>query len=193
MLLFFRIDVRLSKKKRAVYTYQYTIFRKKKSRWIPVAAEHIDYDTVIAEPIIDTILYIPPTLVSNIHQYIHSHFPQLRSIFQYSNFLDAGMLIANAISSNAAISVTDASVSQLSRTATVSCIITDRRSNMYGEGLVICPSLYHSCDSYGSELFRIYCVLVMIHVVTKFHNIRHGSLIIACDNNASLDFKITST
>ena len=170
----------------AIFTYQYSIFRQK-HRWIPISAEHIDYNSIIAEPMMEHIAITTPILPTTLQQYIEYNFPHLMSLFQHSKFHDSGKLIAHAISSNKAIAVTDASVSQFSQSATVSWTITDRKLNVCGDGLAICPPLYHNCDSYGSELFGIYCILAMTFMVTGYYNIQTGSIIIARDNDASLD------
>ena len=169
-----------------MYTYQYTIFRLK-PHWVPIAAEHVDYDTIIAEPMIEGIEFIAPSVITNIHQYIQIKYPHLTPLFLHSKFDQNGTTMAHTIAKGSAISVTDASVSLLSQQATVSWIITDLSSNMCGEGLAVCPTLYHSCDSYGSKLFGIYCIVTMTRMVTEFYNVQHGSLVIACDNDASLD------
>ena len=80
----------------AMYTYQYTIFRLK-PRWVPIAAEHVDYDTIIAEPMIEGIEFIVPSVITNIHQYIQIKYPHLTPLFLHSKFDQNGTTMAHTI------------------------------------------------------------------------------------------------
>lgn len=169
----------------AIYQYRYTIYRSK-ARWMPIIAEHLDFDRIIAEPMMDTITFTMQPSIESLSQFVAHKYPHYAELMSYAKFPKHGFMIASMIAHKKAISVTDASVSQLTQTAAVSWIITDRFSDMVGEGVAGCPTLYHDCDSYGSELFGIYCILVMVKIAIEYHDIESGSLTIACDNDASL-------
>lgn len=170
----------------SLFRYKYTIFRTKQ-RWIPITAEKIDYDTVIAEPMMEQLGHIPQIIPYTLKQFITARHPYYSVFFKHATILNSGADIEHALRSQKAIAVTDASVSLLTQYASVSWIITDTKSVMCGEGLSGCPILYHSYDSYGSELYGILCILIAVKMVVEFRNIQDGVLTIACDNDSSLD------
>ena len=135
---------------------------------------------------IDQVDGILPT-IDTFKLFLHHKHPHYLDLLEHSRFPKAGKLKADVLTSSKAIAVADASVSQLTQHATVSWIITDRSSNMCDEGISGCPDLYHACDSYGSELFGIYSILVMAKLVVEYYGIEHGALTLTCDNDASLD------
>lgn len=134
----------------------------------------------------DNITIVSQPTICSLKQFITHKYPIYCELFQYSKFPKQGLLIAKVLKTKTVISVMDESVSQLTQKAAVSWIITDGCPQMCGEGLAGCLTLYHDCDSYGSELFGIYCILAMVKVVVEFHRITSGSLTLACDNDASL-------
>ena len=83
-------------------------------------AEHIDFDTIIAEPIIQAISTIPPPHINSLKQFIAHKYPVYCDLFKHARFPQQGSLIANVITSKTAISVTDASFSSLTQKAAVS-------------------------------------------------------------------------
>lgn len=98
-------------------------------------ADKIDYDTAIAEPMIDTIHITHHIPCESIKQFIANKYPHFTILFEHVKFLHSGQAIAQALLSHKAIVAMNASVSQLTQRTTVSWIITDRTLNMCGEGL----------------------------------------------------------
>ena len=91
------------------------------------------------------------------------------------------------------ISVTDASVSTITNTSAVAWTIQDHYKKTMAEGRSGVPSFYTPQDSYGSELFGILDIIIVTRMVTEYHHITAGTLIIACDNDASLASGTDST
>ena len=50
-----------------------------------------------------------------------------------------------------------------------------------------CPCFHDALDSYGAESFGILVTLTAVRVVCDFYKIKSGKLILACDNDSSLD------
>ena len=71
--------------------------------------------------------------------------------------------------------------------AAISWVITDKHESFKCTGDSGCPKFHNALDSYGSEAFGIVVLLNMIKIVCDYYNIKTGKIIIACDNDSSLD------
>ena len=100
---------------------------------------------------------------------------------------DEGYNIATAIRQSKAIAVTDASVETRTKTATISWIFTDDDETYHDKGDSGCPTFHNALDSYGAESFGLVFVLTVVKIICDFYRIRSGKIVIACDNDSSLD------
>jgi len=107
--------------------------------------------------------------------------------FKFSNVKNNGKDFAEAFYFDSLISVTDASVSTITNTGAVSWTIRTRRNKILAEGLSGCPKYFTPHDSYGDELFGIFDILIITKMVIEYQQVTKGTLVIACDNDASLN------
>ena len=157
-----------------------------RARWIPVMTEPIDRYSIAVEAGITSIKRSKPKKCNTLIDFIRTRYPHYDSLLQYATILDDGKCLIDAIAKPRIISVTDASVSVLNNTSAVSWTINKNVETPLAYGLASCPDYITTQDSYGAEMFGIFNILVVMQMVTKYHNINHGELIIACDNDASL-------
>ena len=169
----------------ATYQYSHTIFRKR-SYWVPIMAEHLIYDQIIAEPKIESIRMYFQQQPQTFEEFVELKYPCYQTFLSHSKLYKQGRALADAISNEAAISVTDASPSPYTNTAAVSWIIVTSNTKPVASGSSGCPPFYFQHDSYGSEMFGIYNILVVTKLVCEYYKEDDGSITIACDNDASL-------
>jgi len=95
-------------------------------------------------------------------------------------------LLANQILDGTAVAVTGASVCKHSHIGPSSYIIctNDLQSVVLGDHGV--PPGSSPMDSYRAEIYGIYAILFTLTELCIRHNIKSGSIIIACDNKAGL-------
>ena len=148
--------------------------------------EPIDRYSIAVEAGITSIKRAKPKKCNTLIDFIRTRYPHYDSLLQYATILYDGKCLIDAIEKRRIISVTDASVSVLNNTSAVSWTINKNVETPLAYGLASCPDYITTQDSYGAEMFGIFNILVVMQMVTKYHNINHGELIIACDNDASL-------
>ena len=157
-----------------------------RARWIPAMTEPIDRYSIAVEAGITSIKRSKPKKCTTLLDFIRTRYPHYDSLLKYATILDNGKCLIDAIAKRRIISVTDASVSVLNNTSAVSWTINKNVNTPLAYGLAGCPDYITTQDLYGAEMFGIFNILVVMQMVTEYHDINHGELIIACDNDASL-------
>ena len=111
--------------------------------------------------------------------------PVLHSLLRFSTIDGDGHSIARALTQHTAVAVTDASVASPVLGA-ASWVIQCKDCPARCEGRVRVPTGSSDMNSYRAEIFGIYSILVAVQQICSFHNVRNGSLIVACDNDSGL-------
>ena len=94
--------------------------------------------------------------------------------------------LINDIENNVAIAVTDASVSPITSIGATSFVITSSDLQTSCSGSHGVPQGSSSMDSYRAEIYGIYGIMVSLQYLVQHHQIKKGSVLIACDNKAGL-------
>ena len=113
-------------------------------------------------------------------------YPHYVHLLQFTTIQNDGEDLAKYLGRDQIIAVTDASVSTLTNTSAVSWTINRNLNRVLASGLSGCPSYTTPQDSYGAEMYGIYNILIVAKIVSEYHNVRGGSITLACDNDASL-------
>ena len=111
----------------------------------------------------------------------------IRHFFRHSYVNPQLHHIAQAIIRNNAVIVTDASIQTTTNTGAASWVLTQKDSDegmSYGDHGV--PRGNKLMDSYRGEVYGLMASLYIILMVKTKYNLEHGSVEIACDNDASL-------
>ena len=118
------------------------------------------------------------------HHPIHN---EIDIFFDQVQFPDDINPLLQQISKGNAIAVSDASVLPDSNTGASSFIISTDDIKCVCTGSHGVPRGSEPMDSYRAELYGILSILYTLHEIHLNHNIRKGTITIACDNKASLE------
>ena len=169
-----------------LYKYTYSIFASRR-RWIPVNGEYKDHDVVVIEPNMIKICRVFSKKAQSLYAYVATRPAYQKYLLQHSTIISNGAKLRDLILTGKIIAVADASVAQLTQTAAVSWIFADDNTNECAGGCSGCPQSYLRLDSYGCEMFGIYCILLSVDIICGYYNIKSGRLRLACDNDSSLE------
>ena len=114
---------------------------------------------------------------------------ELHKILRFSIFPQDEIMVALVMKNNQAIAVTDASVFHDS-TASTAWVIQCMQTHHRCEGRVKIPYLFGKMNSYRAESYGIYTILIAAQQLCQIHDIRSGSLTVACDNDNALKYSI---
>ena len=173
-------------------TRQSTTFTKSdkiispRRRWIPVIAEQISDIDIAVETNIESIHRFIPPQPTSLQEYVQLYYPHFLDIVRFAHIQNDGKDFAEAFHFKPVISVTDASVSTITNTSAVSWTIRSNYKKVLAEGTSGCPPFFTPQDSYGAEMFGILDILIVTQMIVEYHAVSSGTLIIACDNDASL-------
>ena len=113
---------------------------------------------------------------------------EIETFFEQVTFPSTTILpLLQDIKNGNARAVTDASVSLYTETGASSFVITSLDLKTSISGSHGTPSGSTKMDSYRAELYGIFSILICLKHITLEHKINKGSIIIACDNKASLN------
>ena len=128
----------------------------------------------------------PPPLFTSIHNFINAlpthHNTLLSDISHLSNLPH----IIHSIKNGNCALVSDGSYHQFSQKAAAAFIIGNEAAHRRIVGRCHIIGLKDSYSAYRSELAGIHCGLIFIHCVCSVNQLKTGRLIVACDNNGTI-------
>ena len=155
--------------------------------YMPISVIKLNNDNIVGEAHMDVVTSLQETTITTWDEFIASQNHDIQYLLRFARIHNKGRDIASAIRNRTAVAVTDASVEQMTRTAAISWIISDRKETFRDYGDAGCPKFHGALDSYGSEAFGLLVVLTTVKLVCQYYKVRTGKIIIACDNDSSLD------
>ena len=115
----------------------------------------------------------------------------IQKILEHTSFPDNADGIAKAIRKGTAVAITDGSYNEDMNSGAAAWKIVGEIDDIQCEGRIGHPVTKEKLDSYRIESIGILAILTAVEVICEFHNIKDGSITVACDNDASLDKGIT--
>lgn len=123
----------------------------------------------------------------SLEEYITVTYSRYHTVLVNSSIPNDGYDLATAVKRGRAFGVTNTSVNISTNNGAVSWIISTKNNRILADGSSACPKYYRTRDSFGDEIFGIFCILLATKLACEYHGITTGTLTIACDNDASLD------
>ena len=157
-----------------------------RSHWVPVMTDVGDSSSLSVEAGIIHIKKLKRKNWTSLVEFMQNKYPHYANLLQFTTIQNDGNDLVAALTKHRLISVTDASVSTLTNTSAVSWIINSNARTSVANGLSGCPKYTTPQDSYGAALYGIFNILITMKVVSDYHKVKNGTLILACDNDASL-------
>lgn len=158
---------------------------------IPTVVRHQNQH-IICEKDIEKITKDPLPIHDTWDNYFNALDTDTQYLLQFVSIPDHGIHLANVIQTRTAIGVADCSVKIQNKSSAISWIVTDSTRSFVCEGRAGCPDFYAAIDSYSGEMFGTHVMLTALKVISKYHNIRSGKIVIACDNDSSLSISLDS-
>ena len=159
---------------------------------VPLIARPYRNNSIVGE----NVAHVLPLPVPLRPQTLQANIASLPSSQQYllfhTKFERDGIDLVQALRNGTAVGVVDASVQTLTKVSTISWIITDTSRTFVCEGRSGCPRFHCAQDSYSAEMFGLNVLLLALSTLYNYHNVRKGSIKIACNNDSSLSIGLES-
>ena len=131
--------------------------------------------------------------IHSFQEYIAKLPADTKAILEHTSFPDNGISIAHAIRTGTAIAVTDGSYNESMNTGAAAWIIVGIDDNIRCEGRIGQHRTKEKMDSYRAETLGLLALMTAAEHLCKYHNITSGSMVVACDNDASLEKGVDNT